>query len=130
MQRLLGSVLAIFISWNIMDFVIHGIILKNAYQETAQLWRPMEEMKMGLMYFTILISAAVFVLIYKRLITNKNMNSAIQYGALFGVAVGISMGYGSYSVMPITYLTAITWFFGVLVEFVVAGILVGIIVKE
>ena len=71
-----------------------------------------------------------FVLIYKRLITNKSMINAVQYGVLFGIGVGISMGYGTYSVMPIPYTMAITWFFGVLVEAVAAGVLVGVIIKE
>jgi len=130
MKRLFGAVLSIFISWNIIDYIIHGVILSRAYQETSQLWRPMEEIKMGLMYITVLISAVVFVLIYKRLITNKSMINAVQYGVLFGIGVGISMGYGTYSVMPIPYTMAITWFFGVLVEAVAAGVLVGVIIKE
>lgn len=130
MKKLLGSILAIFLSWSVINFIIHGVILKNAYQETAQLWRPMEEMKMGLNYFVVLVSAIVFTVIYKRLISNKNMLNAIQYGVLFGIGTGISMGYGSYSVMPITNATALTWFLGSFIEAVVAGILVGAIIKE
>ena len=130
MKRLSGSVLAIFVSWSIIDYVIHGIILMEAYQQTEHLWRPMEEMKMGLMYIVVLLTAIVFALIYKRLITNKSITNAIQYGILFGIAVGLGMGYGSYSVMPITYSIAITWFLGTLIEYVVAGVLVGIIIKE
>jgi hypothetical protein len=67
-KRAFFAVVAVSIVWSIVDFVIHGIILGNAYQETATLWRPMEQMK---------------------------------HGVLFGAAVGVPMGYGTYAVMPL-----------------------------
>jgi hypothetical protein len=70
------------------------------------------------------------VLIYARLVANKSLSAGLQFGILYGVGYGISMGYGSYSVMPIPYHIALTWFLGTLVEMTVAGILVGVIVKE
>ena len=35
------------------------------------------------------------------------------------------MGYGTYSVMPIPYSMALTWFLGAVVEGAAAGLLVG-----
>ena len=58
------------------------------------------------------------------------MGRAIRYGALFGVAVGLGMGYGSYAVMPLTHTIALVWFLGTVVETTVAGVLLGLIVKE
>ena len=49
---------------------------------------------------------------------------------MFGLVSGISMGYGSYSVMPIPYFMALSWFLGSLVEMGLAGWLMGVIVKE
>jgi hypothetical protein len=130
MKRIVGAALSIFILWNVVDFIVHGVILKNAYEATASLWRPMEEMKMGLMYFTVLISTIVFVAIYKRLVSNKSMGNAIQYGALFGFGAGVTMGYGSYAFMPIPYSMALTWFLDVFIRTILAGLLLGLIVKK
>ena len=130
MKRIAGAVVSIFISWNIIDYIVHGIILNQAYQETSQLWRPMAEMKMGLIYISVFISAVVFVLIYQRLVSNKSISNAIQYGILLGIGVGISMGYGTYAVMPIPYAMALTWFLTSILESAVAGILLGVIIKE
>jgi hypothetical protein len=33
-------------SWAVMDFVIHGVLLKATYNATAELWRAMGKMKM------------------------------------------------------------------------------------
>jgi hypothetical protein len=130
MKRQLLAVLAVFVAWSVMDFVIHGIILASAYASSSQLWRPMMEMKMGLMYTTTLIAAAVFVGIYAWFITDKGVKTAVRYGLVFGIGSGVSMGYGSYSVMPIPYTIAFGWFLGSLAEAVVAGWITGLIVKK
>jgi hypothetical protein len=130
MKRFIGAVLSIFVFWNVVDFFVHGIILKAAYEETASLWRPMEEMKMGLMYLVVLISAMVFVSIYKYLVTKKSMQKAILYSALYGFGASISVGYGSYTVMPIPYTMALIWFLNMFIRTVLAGVLLGLIIKE
>ena len=128
-KRTLLAIIAIFISWSVLDFVIHGVLLQSTYEATASLWRPMEEMKMGLMYMVTLLLIVCFVLIYALLISDKSVATGIKYGVLFGLGIGISMGFGSYSYMPIPYTLAFTWFAGSLVQSIVAGAIVGAIVK-
>jgi hypothetical protein len=130
MKRQLLAVVAVFVAWSVMDFVIHGMILASAYTMTPQLWRPMEEMKMGVMYFTLLVAAIAFVGIYAWFISNKSVKTGALYGLVFGIGTGMSMGYGSYSVMPIPYTIAFGWFLGSVAEAVVAGLITGLIVKK
>ncbi len=130
MKRTLLAVLAVFVLWSVMDFVIHGLVLASPYAATPQLWRPMTEMKTGLMYMTVLIAAAAFVGIYAWFIADKSVKTAVRYGLVFGIGSGISMGYGSYSVMPLPYEIAFGWFVGSLIEAVVAGWITGMIVKK
>jgi len=47
-----------------------------------------------------------------------------------GFGAGVAMGYGSYSVMPIPYHMALTWFLGTLAEALVAAVVVGLLVKD
>ena len=130
MKRTLLAILSVFVLWSVMDFVIHGLVLASPYALTPQLWRPMEEMKMGLMYATVLVAAAAFVCIYALFIADKSVRTALRYGALFGIGSGVSMGYGSYSVMPLPYEIALVWFLGSLIEAVAAGWITGMIVKK
>lgn len=130
MKRIIVAILAVFACWTAIDFVIHGLILGSTYAATPQLWRPMAEMKMGLMHFTILVSAAAFVYIYARFITDKGIKTAVLYGLVFGIGSGISMGYGTYSVMPIPYSMAFVWFAGAVAEFTLGGLVAGLIVKK
>ena len=87
-------------------------------------------MNMFLMYFVILVFTVCFVLIYGLLVGQKSLASGIRFGALFGLATGISMGFGSYSYMPIPLTLAWSWFFGSLIEAIVAGAIVGAIMKS
>ncbi|MDE2754983.1 MAG: hypothetical protein OXU26_04570 [Acidobacteriota bacterium] len=129
-KRTILAVVAVFLAWSLLDIVIHQVVLMGEYGATIDLWRPPDEMMIGLIYVVTLISAVVFVGIYKFLICRKELGRAIQYGLLFGVAVGIGMGYGSYAVMPLTHTIALTWFLGTVVQGGVAGALLGLIVKE
>jgi len=36
------AMVAIFFAWSVMDYIIHQIILSDAYAATANLWRSME----------------------------------------------------------------------------------------
>jgi Na+/H+ antiporter NhaA len=119
----------VFIAWSILDFLIHGLLLQSTYAATASLWRPMDEMNRPVMSLVTLIVAACFATIYGRLIERKSLTSGIRYGAIFGLATGASMGFGSYSYMPIPLSLACSWFIGSWVEAIVAGAIVGAIVK-
>ncbi len=130
MLRIILAILAVFVTWSVLDFIIHGVILSAAYHATAQLWRPMNQMKMSVLHVVTFIAAIAFVTIYVRLISPKDIFRALEYGVLFGIATGVSMGLGTYSVMPIPLYMAIVWLVGSIIEMALGGIIVGAIIKE
>lgn len=129
LRRTIVAVIVIFIAWAILDFIIHGMFLQKTYEATANLWRPMEEMNMVFMYMVTLAYVVCFVVIYGVFVSKKSISTGIKFGSLFGLAAGISMGFGSYSYMPIPLSLAISWFAGTLIEAIVAGAIVGAIIK-
>jgi len=129
MKKFLIATVAVFFAWEILDFVIHSVLLAQMYKETASLWRPMAEMKVGVMVFVTLISAASFCYLYYAFVSEKTMANALKFGLVFGIGGGVSMGYGSYAVMPMPYMMAFAWFLGTVIELVVAGLILGLILK-
>jgi hypothetical protein len=129
MKRTIWAVVAVFIAWSVLDFILHGLLLRSTYEATASLWRPMDQMNIPLMYFVTFIFTVCFVLIYGFLVGQKSLMSGIRYGALFGLASGISMGFGSYCYMPIPLTLAWSWFVGSWIEAIAAGAIVGAIIK-
>jgi hypothetical protein len=128
-KRTILTVGLVFIAWSVLDFILHGWLLRSTYEATVNLWRPMNQMNMPLMYSVTLIFTACFVLIYRLLVGKKSLMSGIQFGALFGLGTGISMGFGSFSFMPIPLTLAWTWFLGTWIEAIVAGAIVGALIK-
>ena len=130
MKRGILAVAAVFVAWSVLDYIIHVVLLGGCYEATAHLWRSPEDMKWGLMYFNVLIVAIIFVYIYAKFFARKGTCTGVTYGLLIGISWGVSMGYGSYSVMPIPYHMALAWFLGTVVEMTLAGLLLGLIIKE
>jgi len=129
-KKIFLAAIALFILWSVLDFIIHGLILESAYASTASLFRPVAEMKMGLMYVTVFIGALSFSAIYGYLVAKKSPMAGLTYGLLYGIAVGVGMGYGTYSMMPIPYSMALTWFLGTVIETTLGGLLLGTIIKN
>ena len=128
-KKTIWVTIVVFIAWTIMDFIIHSVLLHSIYHETADLWRPEEEMNMPLMSLVTLVFTACFVSIYSYLIEPKSLASGIKYGSIFGLATGISMGFGSYGYMPIPLSLAISWFVGAIIETTLAGAIVGLMIR-
>jgi hypothetical protein len=129
-KRIVLGIVVVFIAWQVLDFVLHGLLLASTYRETAQLWRPMAEMKTGLMRVVGLVASACFVCLYAWLVRPKSWAAGLSYGLILGVGNGFSMGFGTYSVMPMPQSLAVAWCIGSIVETSVAGLLVGWIVKD
>lgn len=129
-KKIVLSIVVVFVGWGVLDFLSHEVLLKGAYEDTMQLWRPEADMKMTLMYFVSLVNATIFVLIYHRFVSNKSTMTGLKFGLMWGLIAGLSMGYGSFSVMPIPYSMALTWFLGALAKWGFAGWFTGIVYKE
>jgi hypothetical protein len=129
-KKILLAAVAVFVAWEALDFVIHGMILAPTYASQPQLWRPQAEMKMGVMFTAVFIAALAFTALYAHFVRPKALGTAVRFGLVWGIGVGVSMGYGTYAAMPIPYTMALTWFLGTVVQACVAGALVGLIVKE
>ena len=114
--------IAVFIVWTAMDIVIHGILLTPIYQATAALWRPMAEMMQSVVLGTTLIAALFFTLIYAQGVAGGSAQKSLLFGVYFGLAVGVSMGFGTYAVQPIPLALAVSWLLGTLAEAVVGAL--------
>jgi hypothetical protein len=125
-QFLLGTV-AVFVVWEILDYVMHELLLSGAYEATADLWRA--DMRMGLLVVVVLIAAAAFVYIYLAFVGDKSTATALKYGLVYGIGAGISFAYGTYAVMAIPYSMALTWFLGTIVEALAGAYVMALIVK-
>jgi len=128
-KKLILTVVLIFISWFVIDFFLHGLLLSPLYESTADLWRPNEQMNIPLIYIVTFVLILCFVFIYTLLINPKSIQAGLKYGFILGVITGTASGFGTYLHMPVPLKLAIIWFFGGLFKAIVAGLILGIIIK-
>lgn len=128
-KKIILTIVLIFISWFVIDFFLHGILLRPLYESTANLWRPNDQMNIPLIYVVTLVLILCFVLIYTLLINPKSLLTGLKYGVILGVITGTASGFGTYLHMPIPLKLAIIWFFGGLAKSIVAGFILGAIIK-
>ncbi|MBI4080978.1 MAG: hypothetical protein HY423_00065 [Candidatus Lambdaproteobacteria bacterium] len=114
---------AVFVTWGVLDYILHGVILRSTYtgMVTEKMMRPEADMKMGLIYVVLLIHSFAFVYIYQMLMSDRTQKTALLYGLAVGIMIGVGMGYGTYAMMPIKYNLALTWFLGTVVEAVIGA---------
>jgi len=130
LKRASLAILAVFILGSLMDFVLHGILLRSTYEATAHLWRPIKEMNLPLIYAVMLVFSVCFVSLYGLLVDKKSLWAGVKLGFIFGLTTGVSMGFGSYSYMPIPMELAVSWFLGCLIEITILGGVVGAIMRD
>ncbi len=128
MSRSILPIVTIFFIGEVLDAIIYDVFLSGAFQATATLWRP--QPKLGWLFFSHFVSSVVFVSIYVIFIANKNMLTSLKYGLLFGLGTGISAGYGTYAVMPVSYIIALAFFLNTMAKTTLGGIVLGFVFKK
>jgi hypothetical protein len=124
-KRFFLALVAIFAAWTAIDLLLHRFVLGSLYSSTPLLWRPVSALNVPLIYSVIFILIASFFLLFELLVSPKTLRSGLQLGAIFGLAIGISVGFGTYIHMPVPLGLAWGWFLGGWVKALVAGAILG-----
>jgi len=103
-KRFLFALVSIFAAWTAIDLLLHRFVLGSLYSSTPTLWRPASALNLPLIYGVVVVLITSFFLLFERLVSPKTLASGLQFGAILGIAIGVSVGFGTYIHMP--YLSA------------------------
>src|SRR5438477_10477418 len=101
MKRFVVAFLAVYIFIFFWGWLLNGVLLKDIYAQTPNLWRSQTEM-MGLFHWIIIGQAQVvfaFVMIYASGFAGGGVMAGIRLGILLEIAA-IGMRMGIYAVQP------------------------------
>jgi hypothetical protein len=130
-NRLVLACIAVFVFVFGYEWVFHGILLKDAYAKTANLWRPDPEMQgyFGWLLLGQFILAVTFCLIYAvRSGSHYHLGTGVGYGFLIGL-MRAGLGCITYAVQPVPGSLIGSWFVGGLIEVMLAGAILGAIYR-
>ena len=133
-KRWLPASVAVLVVIVVLEFLIHGVLLSDLYQQTASVWRPEAAMQqmMWVFWVGILVFAPFFVLIYVKGYEKgkAGLGQGFRYGLYMGVMLSVMNSFGWYVMLTIPLALAFYWFLAVLVEFIVAGVATGLVYHE
>jgi len=129
-KRFILAFLAAYIFLFVWGWLFNGVLLKDVYAETPNLWRSQSEMA-SLLHWIIIGQALVvfsFVMIYASGFAGGGIAAGIRLGLLLEIAA-IGMRLGFYAVQPIPGKLILYGSIGGLIEMVIVGAMVGAIYK-
>jgi hypothetical protein len=128
-NRYLIASLAVFVSAVVFDYVINGVILKDAYEATKSVWRPDMASKTWIFFLIDLIYAFPFTYIFVRGYEGKGIIEGARFGAIVGVLISVPMAYGLYALLPVPYSLAQQWFLYGFIEAVLLGLVAAAVYR-
>jgi hypothetical protein len=118
-----------FIFIFVYEFVFHGMIMTKSYAEMSAMMRPQTEMKMPVLILGQAVIAFFFTLTFVR---GFGSGGGVAGGFRYGVLIGLlfcGANLITYAVQPVTAAVLIAWCVGMIIEFAIAGAIVGALYK-
>ena len=121
----------VYIVWQVIGFVVHGIMLADTYANMWQVLRPASEID-SLMW-VMFVSSALYLLLFCYIFTKgyegKGVGEGLRFGLLMGLFMSIPMAMDQFAVYPISTNIAVIWFVSGVVSFMIAGAVFAAIYK-
>lgn len=128
-RRFLIASIAVYAVFQVMDFIIHGIILSETYKSLSSIWRPDMMSLMWIFYAAGLVTAFLFVYIFTKGYEDRGLLEGLRFGIIIGLFMNVIGIFGQYVMYPIPISLSVQWFVFGMIEFAVAGIVAAAIYR-
>ena len=129
-KRSILCLFAIVVVWIAADVLLHNVFLAPYYGQNPALWRPVAQMNVALIMVVRFALAAILVAIYALQVRPKSVRAGLIFGLLTGLLLGVAVGPGTYIHSPISLVLLWGWFVGAVAKGLLAGALLGWMVRE
>lgn len=124
-KRFVFASFTVFLLGQVMNYLIHDVILAPAYASTQSLWRPPADImsNMWIFWITGLVSSVLFTYIFVKGYEGGGVKEGFRFGFMIGFFVTLPAAYNMYAVSPIPYNMALRWFlFGTIAWMFMGGL--------
>lgn len=128
-KKFLLASLAVFVTFQILDYVTRNLLLVSVYESIQEVFRPEMMDKMWIMYLTGAIFSLLFVYIFTKGYEGKGIAEGAKYGLIIGLFVSLTGSYNQYVVYPLPYSLALKWFLYGTIELIIAGVVLALVYK-
>lgn len=128
-KRFIGASIAVFFAFEIIDAVVHMVILKKTYEALSSLWRPDMISLLWIFHVGSLILAFLFTYIFVKGYENKGIFEGVRYGIIIGLFANIPYAFYEYAMFPLPLCLCLKWFIYGMIGFIICGIIAAGIYK-
>ena len=123
--------IVVYIVWQVIGFVVHGVMLAETYTNMWQVLRPAAEIES--MTWIMFVSSALYLLLFCYIFTKgyegKGIGEGLRFGLLMGLFMSIPMALDQYALYPISSNIAAIWFVSGVLSFMIVGAVFAAIYK-
>lgn len=127
-RYLLASLLA-FITLEVTNFVIHGMLLTADYESLKGIWNPDMMKLMWLMNVKDAITALIIVYIFTKGYENRGVAEGIRFGFWVGMLLWIGGAVSTWVNFPIPLSMAVKWFIYGVFQMMLVGMVIALIYR-
>jgi len=128
-KRFLAGGLAIFVIFQICDFIIHGLILGKTYMSMTNVWRADMMSLMWIMYLSSFVFSYLMMFVFIKGYEDRGLMEGVRFGILIGLMTNIMGAFYQYAVYPLPFSLIMQWVGYGFAEFILAGIAAAAIYK-
>ncbi|HNR89097.1 MAG TPA: hypothetical protein PKM65_12220 [Spirochaetota bacterium] len=127
-KYLLASV-AVYVAFQAIDFVFHGIIMADTYKALSHLWRSDMMSYMWIMYLAGVVLAGAFTYIFVKGYEGKGLLEGVRFGIVAGLFMNVMGMFGQYAMYPVPFSLTLIWFGYGMAQYVIGGVIAAAIYR-
>ena len=123
--------IVVFVVWQIIAFLVHGMMLGDTYRALWGVFRPEGEVNsmMWMMYLSSALYLLLFCYIFTKGYEGRGIGEGLRFGLLMGLFMCIPMAIDQYVIYPLPPNLAVIWLVSGVVSFMIAGAVFAAIYK-
>lgn len=129
-KRFITASVVVFVAFEIIDMLVHTLILGKAYQALGPIWRSDMMSKMWIFHIGSFILSFLFTYIFIKGYENKGLAEGARYGAVIGLYANIPYAFYEYAMFPLPLSLCLQWFVYGMIEFIICGMIVAAIYRK
>jgi len=126
------AALAVFVLMAVFGWLLNEVVLSQLFDITKGVWRSQmsRESLYPLLFLEYFVVSFVFVALFIRGYRNKGWAEGVRFGLVFGAVIATSSAIEKFVLLDIPLQLALGWFMGILLEYMIVGLVMALIYRE
>ena len=131
-KRMLMAFAAVLVASWMYEFTVFGMLLHDFHAQHSRWLKPEDQLPILRMFLTLAFNSALVTLLYA-LFARAGAASRVSTGIVYGVLLGFIAGWvpqAGNKLLFVDYPFYPTWAYAIFAEYVLAGIVLGLVYRE